>query len=171
MSPELQRQHENMDSCTIILHLRELFYSQGRSERYETSKELFCYKMVEGFSVPVHVLKMIGYIEKLGHLGIAMDHELSIDLVLQFLSPSFSHSVLNFNVNKLDLSYLSCLLLGMLTTVEGALKKDTAPILLVRSSKAKKKPKKKQNKKKALKPNGGVTKENCTYHHCGKDGH
>ncbi|XP_037496591.1 uncharacterized protein LOC119371108 [Jatropha curcas] len=81
MSSKLQKQHEKIDSRIIILHLRELFDSQGRSDRYESSKELFRCKMVEGSSVCVHVLKMIGYIEKLGQLGIAMDHELSIDLV------------------------------------------------------------------------------------------
>ena len=34
----------------------------------------------------IFVLKMIGYIEKLGQLGFIIDHELSVDLVLQLLS-------------------------------------------------------------------------------------
>ncbi|XP_012078997.1 uncharacterized protein LOC105639525 [Jatropha curcas] len=134
MNYELQKQHENMDSRINILHLRELFDSQGRSERYETSKELFHCKMAEGSSVSVHVFKMTGYIEKLGQLGIAMDYELIIDLVLQSLPPSYSHFILSFNMNKLDAGLPE--LLGMLTTAEGALKKDTTPLLIVQSSKA-----------------------------------
>jgi hypothetical protein len=65
MSPEFQRQHENMDVHTIIMHLKELFYKANKTERYETFKELLCCKMTESSSVNTHVLKMIGYNEKL----------------------------------------------------------------------------------------------------------
>ena len=90
MSPELQKQHEGMDAYTIIIHLKELYDEQSRTERYETSKKLYRCMMAEGSSVSAHVLKMIGYIEKINQLGYAMDHELSIDLVLQSLPDSFS---------------------------------------------------------------------------------
>ncbi|KAJ9170130.1 hypothetical protein P3X46_018261 [Hevea brasiliensis] len=66
MSPELRRQHENMGSQTIILHLKELFDSKYRNERYEISREFFRCKMTEGSSVNIDILKMINYIEKLG---------------------------------------------------------------------------------------------------------
>jgi hypothetical protein len=36
-----------------------------------------------------HVLKMISYIEKLDQLGFVIDHELSIELILQSLPQSF----------------------------------------------------------------------------------
>jgi hypothetical protein len=39
MSPELQRQHENIDAHTMIMHLKEFFDEASRTERYETSKE------------------------------------------------------------------------------------------------------------------------------------
>ncbi|KAJ8899333.1 hypothetical protein K2173_018307 [Erythroxylum novogranatense] len=107
MSPELQRQHENMDAPTMILHLKELFGAQSRVERYQISKALFQCKMAEGSSVDTHVLKMIGYIEKLAELGFVMDHELSIDLVLQSLSSSFSQFVMNFNMNQKDMTLLA----------------------------------------------------------------
>ena len=51
-----------------------------------------------------HVLKMINLIERLGQLGFAMDGELSQDLVLQSLPSSFSQFVVNFHMNKLDVS-------------------------------------------------------------------
>ncbi|XP_021293401.1 uncharacterized protein LOC110423508 [Herrania umbratica] len=98
---ELQKQHEHMDVQSMILHLRELFDKEGYTERYEISKELFRCKMAEGSSVRPHVLKMIGLIERLGQLGLVMDHELSIDFVLQPLLDNFSQFVLNFHMNRL----------------------------------------------------------------------
>jgi len=83
MSPELQRQYENIDAYDMIMHLKELFDEASRTKRYEISKELFRCKMIEGSLVNTHVLKMINYIEKLSQLGFVMDNELSIDLVLQ----------------------------------------------------------------------------------------
>ena len=41
MSPELQKQHEHMTAQEILMHLQELFGSQSRHERYQTSCELF----------------------------------------------------------------------------------------------------------------------------------
>jgi hypothetical protein len=86
MSPELQRQYENIDAYDMIMYLKELFDEASRTKRYEISKELFRCKMIEGSLVNTHVLKMINYIEKLSQLGFVMDNELSIDLVLQPLS-------------------------------------------------------------------------------------
>jgi hypothetical protein len=82
MSPKLQRQHENIDAHTIILYHRELFDAVSKTKRYETSKELFHYKMTMGSSVNTYALKMTGYIEKLAQLGFVMNHELSVDLIL-----------------------------------------------------------------------------------------
>ncbi|WRX24757.1 hypothetical protein QQP08_017244 [Theobroma cacao] len=90
MTPELQKQYEHMDVQSIILHLRKLFDKEWRIERYEISKELFRCKMVEMSFLRPHVPKMIGLIEKLRQLGLAMDHGLSIDLILQSLLDSFS---------------------------------------------------------------------------------
>jgi len=63
--PKLQRQHEYMDAHIMIIHLKELFNKTYKTDRYEISKELFHCKKIESSSVNNHVLKMIGYIEKL----------------------------------------------------------------------------------------------------------
>ena len=102
MSPELQRHYENMDVHTMIKHLKELFDKESKTERYETSRELFHYKMIEGFSVNTHILKIIGYIKKLNQLGFVMDHKLTVDLVLQLLPQNFSQFIMNYQINKLD---------------------------------------------------------------------
>ena len=48
-----------MDAPTILLHLKE-FEVQSRTERYEISKVLFRYRMIEGTSAMQHGLKMYG---------------------------------------------------------------------------------------------------------------
>jgi hypothetical protein len=57
MSPELQRQHENMNVYIMIMHLKELFDDANRNERYKTSKELFRCKMKGGSLVNTYVLR------------------------------------------------------------------------------------------------------------------
>ncbi|WRX16506.1 zinc finger protein [Theobroma cacao] len=180
MTLELQKQHEHMDVQSMILHLKELFDKEGHTERYEISKELFRCKIAEGSSIRPHVLKMIGLIKRLGQLGLAMDHELSIDLVVQSLLDSFSQFMLNFHMNRLEATLPE--LLNMLDTVGRSIRKDKGSLFLVSSSKAQMKQRKKKAQKgkkvksqneKALKPKGGVKrdKEKDICHHCGKLGH
>ena len=85
ISPKLQGQHEDINAYTMIMHLKYLFDKASRTDKYETSNELFRYKITNSSSVNTHVLKMISYIEKLSQLGFVMDRELSVDLVLYSL--------------------------------------------------------------------------------------
>ncbi|KAK8568918.1 hypothetical protein V6N13_106801 [Hibiscus sabdariffa] len=62
MTPELQKQHEDMVAYEMIQNLKEIYEEQARQERYETSKALFQCKMSEGSPVGAHVIKMMGYI-------------------------------------------------------------------------------------------------------------
>ena len=73
-----------------VLHLKELFHEQARSERFKVSKMLFRSKMQEGTSPVQYALKMHGYIVRLDQLGFGMDNELSIDLILAGLRDSFA---------------------------------------------------------------------------------
>ena len=102
MSNELQRQHESMDTQSILLNLKELYGEQSRTARYEISKQLFHARMTEGSSVQDHVLKVIDLITRLGQLGFVMDGELSQNLILQSLSKSFIQFVVNYHMNKLN---------------------------------------------------------------------
>ncbi|KAK8557954.1 hypothetical protein V6N13_008778 [Hibiscus sabdariffa] len=68
MSPELQKQHEDMNAYNMIQNLKEIYEGQARQERYETSKALFQCKMSEGSPVGAHVIKMMGYIQTLEKL-------------------------------------------------------------------------------------------------------
>ncbi|KAM7510984.1 hypothetical protein LguiB_009859 [Lonicera macranthoides] len=177
MSSELQKQHEGMNAHTIILHLKELYDEQSRTERYETSKKLYRCTMAEGSSVSAHVLKMIGYIEKLGQLGFVMDHELSMDLVLQSLPDSYSQFIMNFNMNKIQCSLPE--LLNMLKTAEPNIKTN-GQILAIDTSKGTKRKSKKTFKKvskkaktneKALKASKEKSQADDPCFHCGMKGH
>ena len=64
-----------MHAAEMILHLRQLFASQARQERFETSKKMYHCK--QGVNEPVgpHVLKMINYIERLEKIGFPLKEE------------------------------------------------------------------------------------------------
>ncbi|KAK8593567.1 hypothetical protein V6N12_045644 [Hibiscus sabdariffa] len=177
MTPELQKQHENMVAYEMVQNLKEIYEGQARQERYETSKALFQCKMSEGSPVGAHVIKMMGYIQTLEKLGFALNDELAVDVVLQSLPDSFNQFVLNFNMNEINKTLPQ--LLGMLRTAEGNMKKGgSKSILMVREAKGKGKKvakskgtgKTKPKGKEALKPKGGVSKDGKCFH-CGKPGH
>ncbi|XP_045791726.1 uncharacterized protein LOC123886456 [Trifolium pratense] len=104
MTAELQKQHENMAVFDMIEHLKTLYQEQARHERFDVSKALFQTKLSEGNPVGPHVLKMIGYVENLERLGLPLERELAIDLILQSLPESFSQFVMNFLMNDMDKS-------------------------------------------------------------------
>ena len=82
MTNELQRQHESMETHSILLNLKELYGEHSRTARYEISKQLFRARMTEGTSVQNHVLMVIDLITRLSQLGFVMDGELNQDLIL-----------------------------------------------------------------------------------------
>ena len=181
MSPELQKQHEEMVAYDMIEHLKELYQEQARQERYDISKALFQCRMAEGNLIGPHVLKMIGYIENLEKLGFPLGQELATDVILQSLPESYGQFVLNYNMNKIDKTLPQ--LLGMLRIAEANMKK-TRPnnVLMIHrgkgkgmvKAKGKKIYKKNSGKSKpnatTLKPKGGVAKEGSCFH-CGETGH
>ncbi|KAK8972686.1 hypothetical protein V6N11_044559 [Hibiscus sabdariffa] len=105
VSPELQKQHKDMNAYDMIQNLKDIYEGQARQERYETSKALFQCKMSEGSPVGAHVIKMMGYIQMLEKLGFALKDELATDLILQSLLDSFKPFVLNFNMNEINKTF------------------------------------------------------------------
>ncbi|KAK8554244.1 hypothetical protein V6N13_073172 [Hibiscus sabdariffa] len=161
MSPELQKQHEDMNAYDMIQNLKEIYEGQARKQSYETSKALFQCKMSEGSPVGAHVIKMMGYIQTLEKLGFPLKDELATDVILQSLSDSFKPFILNFNMNEINKTLPQ--LLGMLRTAESDLKKNGSKSILIvheAKGKGKKKAKSKGNGKSkpkgndALKPEG-----------------
>ncbi|CAL9076301.1 unnamed protein product [Musa textilis] len=115
-----------MDANSILLYLRKLFEEHGRTQRYEISKSLFRARITERTPVQNHVLKMIEWIEKFTGLRMVLEDNLCVDIVLQSLSDSFSQFIMNFNMNKLEVTLPE--LLNMLREAESTIKKEK-PVL------------------------------------------
>src|SRR5262249_11264337 len=113
--------------------------------------------MAERSSAAQHALKMNGYIERLGALGFVMDHELSIDLILQSLPDSYAHFVLNYQMNSLSTTIPE--LINMVKTVEDSIKKNHKAIMVVETSRSSKKKGLKQKKKQPVKASDGIKKK------------
>ena len=129
--------------------------------------------MTKSTSMQMHILEMIDLITHLGQLDIAMDGELSQNLILQSLPDFFSQFVINYHMNKLNISLPE--LLNMLKIAESHFKDEKASILLV--DKINKKKGKKDSKKK-MNPKAGISKKKMkkvsvkdTCYHCDKEGH
>ncbi|GAV84722.1 UBN2_2 domain-containing protein [Cephalotus follicularis] len=120
------------DSRAILLHLPKLYRENGRNARFQLIAELYGTKMNEGSSINDHVLKMINAIERLEALGIIQDTELSTDLILYSLPPSFSGFITNFNMNRITATLAD--LLNMLREAEANMYKGKAPVMMVRQS-------------------------------------
>ena len=117
---------------------------------------------------------MIEWTERLAVLGFKMDKGLSIDLILQSLLDSLSQFIINFHMNKIDVSLAE--LLNMLKIAEGTLQKEKPNVLMIGKTKkrkagqALKKGKKKLMKIKQAEPKDKV-KAKGQYFHCKKEGH
>ena len=102
-----------------------------------------------------------------------MDGELSQNLILQSLPNSFFQFVINYHMNKLNISLPEQM--NMWKTTDSHFKGEKALILLV--DKINKKKDKKDSKKK-LNPKAGISKKKSkkvstknTCYHCDKEGH
>ena len=71
MSPGLQKRFEFHKARDMIRELDALYKETAKSERYDIMKALMDCKMAEGSSVGEHVVKMIGYSERLKALEIS----------------------------------------------------------------------------------------------------
>ena len=128
MTPELQKQFEEMEAFEMMAHLKEMFQEQARQERFATTKALNACKMTPGTSVSAHVLKMKGYIDHLDKLGAPLSQELATDLILASLPESYDQFVMNYNMHSMEKSVTE--LHGMLKNAEKNIQK-TNPVLMV----------------------------------------
>ena len=92
--------------------------------------------MTEGTPVQNHVLKMIEWIEKLIGLGMVLEDNLCVDIVLQSLQDSFSQFIMNFNMKKLEVTLPK--LLNILREVESTIKKEKSVLYIGETRKKKK---------------------------------
>ena len=106
ISNVLQHQMQDVELASdIMLSLKEMFGEQGRSVRQETMRQetmrqIYITKMAEGTSVREHCLRMISNLNTLEVLGVNIDGESQVDMILQSLPKSFKEFRLNYNMNK-----------------------------------------------------------------------
>ncbi|KAL8098241.1 hypothetical protein AgCh_031118 [Apium graveolens] len=101
MSGVLQHQHQSMATASdMLFNLKELFGDQNRAARQVAMKALMNTQMAEGTPVRDHVLKMMSHLNEIEILGVELDGETQIDIILMSLSKSFEQFRLNYNMNK-----------------------------------------------------------------------
>ena len=73
-------------------------------------------KMVEGTPFREHVSKMISFINELDMLGAEIGNETQVDAILASLLDSFNQFIMNYNMNKMEVTLSE--LLNMLKVAE-----------------------------------------------------
>ena len=133
MESELQKQLMEMEAYTMIGHLKEMFQEKARIERFNTIRALLSCKLTPGGSVSTHVLKMKGHLENLDKLGLKIEQELAVDIILQSLPEAYDSFIMNFNMHNMEKTISE--LHGMLKTAEKNLKNNTKEVLMVNKGK------------------------------------
>ncbi|XP_070047426.1 uncharacterized protein [Nicotiana tomentosiformis] len=73
----------------ILENLKEMFGDQNRAAKQTAMKALLNTKMVEGSSVRDHVLKMMNLLNELEVLGVNIDKDKQVEMILETLLDSF----------------------------------------------------------------------------------
>ena len=106
----------------MIVALRDMFQTQPRTERFNVSKAFAETKLAEGAPVGPHVIKMVGYTQRLEKLGFPLGQELATDFILASLPPSYGNFVSNYHMHGAEKGLNE--LCGMLKMAESDIKKS-----------------------------------------------
>ena len=123
-----------------------MFGEQGYFARKETMRQIYNTKMAEGTLVREHCLRMISHLNILEVLGVNIDGESQVDIILQSLPESFKEFRLNYNMNKK--MYMLSKLMNELVEPEGILGTSSVDANMVEASTSQPKSKGKGKKKK-----------------------
>ena len=123
-----------------------MFGEQGYFARKETMRQIYNTKMAEGTLVREHCLRMISHLNILEVLGVDIDGESQVDIILQSLPESFKEFRLNYNMNKKI--YMLSKLMNELVAPEGILGTSSVDANMVEASTSQPKSKGKGKKKK-----------------------
>ena len=133
ISNVLQHQMQDVELASeIMLSLKEMFGDQGRSTTQETMRQIYNTKMTDGTLVREHCLKMISNLNTLEVLGVDIDGESQVDMILKSLPKSFKEFTLNYNMNK-KISSLSKLM-NELVAAKGILGTSSVDANVVKAS-------------------------------------
>jgi hypothetical protein len=133
MTPDLQKQYEHVDDYTMIHELRGMFDKKARVERSNISKVMFACKLVEGWPVSPHVIKMVGDLETLDKPGCELKEDLTIDVIVQSFPVSYESFIMNFHMNGMEKTIAE--LHRMLKIAEDSIKKNLNHVMMVQNEK------------------------------------
>src|SRR6185312_7671691 len=100
MEPDIQIQFEaNHEAHDMIVSLQDMFQTQARTERFKVSKAFVESKLAKGAVVGPHVIKMVGYTQRLEKLSFPLGQELTTDFILASLPPSYGNFISNYHMH------------------------------------------------------------------------
>ena len=114
----------NHEAHDMIVALRDMFQTQARTERFNVSKAFVESKLAEGAAVGPHVIKMVGYTQRLEKLGFPLGQELATDFILSSLPPSYGNFISNYHMHGTEKGLNE--LCGMLKTAEVDINKSAS---------------------------------------------
>jgi hypothetical protein len=106
----------------MIVALKNTFQTQTRTERFNVPKAFLKCKLAEGASVGPHVIKMVGYSQRLEKLGFSISQELATDFILAYLPPSYGKFIWNYHMHGAEKGLNE--LCGMLKIAKGDIKRS-----------------------------------------------
>ncbi|KAL0386335.1 UNVERIFIED_CONTAM: hypothetical protein Sradi_3027800 [Sesamum radiatum] len=121
MTNDILKQYDRHDDVqSIMLRMSQIYAVPDQHIRYAATKAFFVTKMIEGSSIQEHGVKMLSLVEKLKDLNANLAKEMSIDVIIQSLPPSFDSFIVNYNMNGLekDLHELINILVQYKLTIE-----------------------------------------------------
>ncbi|PWA66903.1 hypothetical protein CTI12_AA322690 [Artemisia annua] len=101
MIPELQKNLENLAAFDMLRELKVMFEQQAEQELFDTVKSFHACKQEEGQSVSSYVMKMKGYLDKMGRLRYPMPQILRVSMILTSLSKDYDQFVQNYNMHSM----------------------------------------------------------------------
>ncbi|CAD6257045.1 unnamed protein product [Miscanthus lutarioriparius] len=132
---------------------------QARTERFNVSKAFAETKLAEGAAVGPHVIKMVGYTQRLEKLGFPIGPKLATDFIVASLPPSYGNFIANYHMHGAEKGLNE--LCGMLKTTEADIKKGAGSShVMVVQNKPKFKKKGNSWKKKKGKAKDEISKPN-----------
>src|SRR3954471_22258206 len=113
----------------MVSQLNALYQKQAKTEHFEMMKQSWECKMAEGGSLGEHVIKLVGYAQRLSALGFLIPMILGTDILLASRPPSYNGFIMNYKMNGLDKTIDE--LFGMLKTAEASMQKEPDHMMVV----------------------------------------
>ena len=132
------------DDNKVRYYMLGAMFEQSRTAKYQVCQRLCKTKMHDGQSVQDHCLTMIKDLEEHEKLGIILDKDFQIDVILQCLSDAYDQFIMNFYMHKMQCTLAE--LMNMLVTAELSLKSSKGSVLTVERTSSKRKSFRKKKK-------------------------